>query len=55
MNPSSRPLFSTLSGIEPKVCATAADVSRREEKDEERPGEYPYTRGIHKDMYRGKP
>jgi len=54
MKPRSRPLASTLSGIEPKVCTTAADVASRDAKNEEHPGAYPFTRGIHKDMYRGK-
>jgi methylmalonyl-CoA mutase, N-terminal domain len=49
-----RPIHATLSGIEPKICYSSADVPNRGVRDLERPGDYPFTRGIHKDMYRGK-
>jgi methylmalonyl-CoA mutase N-terminal domain/subunit len=42
------PHFRTLSGIELKECYHPADT----EVKEEAPGQYPFTRGIHKDMYR---
>jgi methylmalonyl-CoA mutase N-terminal domain/subunit len=42
----------TESGIEVKPVYTAADVERVEL---EPPGEYPYTRGPYRDMYRGRP
>lgn len=42
--------FETLSGLEYKEVYTADDVSRQLEP----PGAYPFTRGIHKDMYRGR-
>src|ERR1700733_13762371 len=41
--------FSTTSGIEIK------EVYTRPSSMHELPGEFPYTRGIQKDMYRGKP
>jgi methylmalonyl-CoA mutase, N-terminal domain len=42
----------TDSEIEVKPVYTQEDVERR---DLERPGEYPFTRGPYKDMYRGRP
>ncbi|MCC7144216.1 MAG: methylmalonyl-CoA mutase family protein [Candidatus Eisenbacteria bacterium] len=42
----------TLSGIPLKICYHPADV--RPEVAAEAPGSYPYTRGVHADMYRGK-
>jgi len=42
------PHYRTLSGIELKECYLAADT----QGEEEIPGQYPFTRGIHKDMYR---
>lgn len=42
--------FITTSGIELKDSYTNADVRTHSEQ----PGEFPYTRGIHRDMYRGK-
>ncbi len=42
--------FETPSGLEYKEVYTADDVSRQLEP----PGSYPFTRGIHKDMYRGR-
>ena len=44
---------STLSGIPVKLCYNAADVARFCDTLGA-PGEYPYTRGVHGDMYRGK-
>jgi methylmalonyl-CoA mutase N-terminal domain/subunit len=49
-----RPDLSTLSGIPNQVCYLPEDVADRGSKDAERAGAYPFTRGIHKDMYRGK-
>jgi methylmalonyl-CoA mutase, N-terminal domain len=43
----------TSAGIDIPVAATAADLN--EQSKNERPGEYPYTRGIYPDMYRGRP
>src|SRR6476661_773378 len=40
--------FSTTSGIE------IQEVYRKKERAEELPGEFPFTRGIQKDMYRGR-
>jgi methylmalonyl-CoA mutase N-terminal domain/subunit len=42
---------STISGIPVQPLYTATDVSRREE---ELPGQFPYTRGIHPSGYRGR-
>jgi methylmalonyl-CoA mutase N-terminal domain/subunit len=42
---------STISGIPLQPLYTSADVSRREE---ELPGQFPYTRGIHPSGYRGR-
>ncbi|MGD8984550.1 MAG: acyl-CoA mutase large subunit family protein [Desulfobacteraceae bacterium] len=42
------PHYRTLSGIELKECYKADDIHL----EGENPGEFPYTRGIHKDMYR---
>ena len=47
--PPPRPV--TYSGIELPVVATAADHADR---DDERPGQYPFTRGIFSDGYRGR-
>ncbi len=41
----------TESGIEVKPVYTAADAAGGEDL----PGEYPYTRGPYRDMYRGRP
>ncbi len=49
-----RPDLSTLSGIPNQICYLPEDVAARGSKDAERPGAYPFTRGVHKDMYRGK-
>jgi len=48
--------FSTISDVEIKELYTEKDLKNFNiEKDLGSPGEYPFTRGIHKDMYRGKP
>lgn len=52
--PPLRPEPTTLSDIPVDVLYTADSVARRAEKDAERPGTFPYTRGIHADMYRGR-
>ncbi len=46
-------LFKTLSDIEVKEVYTADDIKGKVDESE-RPGQFPYTRGIHKDMYRGR-
>jgi len=47
--------FKSLSGREVKPYYTAEDVRGLDEaKDLGTPGEYPFTRGIHKTMYRGR-
>ena len=43
------------SGIEVKPVYTAADANGANGAGEERPGEYPFTRGIHAEMYRRRP
>lgn len=43
----------TDSGIEIKKCYTSADITVLEGV-QEMPGEFPYTRGVQSDMYRGK-
>ena len=47
-------IASTQSGIPVKLCYQAADAARFCDTLGA-PGEYPYTRGVHADMYRGKP
>ena len=49
-----RPIPSTLSEIPLEICYSHRDVADRDRKDAEQPGEYPFTRGVHRDMYRGK-
>jgi len=49
-----RPDPSTLSEIPVNICYTPQDVRDRDQKDSEQPGEYPFTRGVHRDMYRGR-
>ncbi|MBI3126114.1 MAG: methylmalonyl-CoA mutase [Candidatus Tectomicrobia bacterium] len=44
--------FATLSGIPLKPCYGPGDAP--EAVSAERPGEFPFTRGIHPDMYRGR-
>lgn len=51
----SKSLFTTLSGVPIDALYTAESLERPGvERDLSRPGEFPYTRGIHPDMYRGK-
>jgi methylmalonyl-CoA mutase N-terminal domain/subunit len=50
--------YTTISGIPLKPLYTAKDLEERGWKYEERlgdPGQFPYTRGVHETMYRGKP
>ena len=50
-----RPRFETLSGIEVKRCYGPEDVPAiDDERRLGRPGQWPYTRGIHETMYRGR-
>jgi methylmalonyl-CoA mutase N-terminal domain/subunit len=49
-----KPDPTNLSGIPVRVVYTAEDVADRAAKDAERPGQFPYARGVHRDMYRGK-
>ncbi|MBM3286724.1 MAG: methylmalonyl-CoA mutase [Candidatus Eisenbacteria bacterium] len=44
----------TLSNVPLQLLYVEEDVSGQEKKRAERPGAYPFTRGIHRDMYRGK-
>jgi len=44
----------TWSGFEVKSTYTPEDIDLDYERDLGSPGDYPFTRGIHKDMYRGK-
>ncbi len=47
--------FTTLSGVPIERLYTAADLAGFDyQRDLADPGEYPYTRGIHRTMYRGK-
>ncbi|MCX7947816.1 MAG: methylmalonyl-CoA mutase family protein [candidate division WOR-3 bacterium] len=51
----SRPSYRTISGIPIKDIYTPKDIENTDYlKDIGFPGEYPYTRGIHYNMYRGK-
>src|SRR6266705_1978329 len=45
--------WTTMSGIPLKAVYRPEDVRPYEEIGE--PGQYPYTRGVHETMYRGKP
>ncbi len=48
--------FSTISDLEIKGLYTPEDIENVDyKKDLSDPGEYPFTRGIHRTMYRGKP
>ncbi|HEY8552462.1 MAG TPA: methylmalonyl-CoA mutase family protein, partial [Thermaerobacter sp.] len=50
-----RPRFETLSGIEVKRCYGPEDVPElASDRRLGRPGQWPYTRGIHETMYRGR-
>ncbi len=47
--------FETISGIPVKAVYTKADLQNWDyETKLGDPGQYPYTRGIHEDMYQGK-
>jgi len=47
--------FTSLSGKEPDICYTPEDISENNYNEKlGYPGEFPYTRGIHQNMYRGK-
>ena len=46
--------FSTMSGVPVKPLYTPEDVEGDFEEEIGYPGEYPYTRGIHPNMYRGR-
>ncbi len=53
--PDSGMKFTSLSGRELDICYTPEDVKETDYYNEVGyPGEYPYTRGIHHNMYRGK-
>jgi methylmalonyl-CoA mutase N-terminal domain/subunit len=54
-SPEREEVFTTLSGVPIKRLYTPADLSEFDySQDLGDPGEYPYTRGIHPTMYRGK-
>ena len=46
--------FTTLSGDELKAVYTAEDTSFQEAEDLGMPGQFPFTRGVHPTMYRGR-
>lgn len=46
--------FTTLSGEELKALYTSEDASFDEERDLGMPGQFPFTRGVHPTMYRGR-
>ena len=46
--------FTTLSGDELKALYTSEDVDFDEERDLGLPGQFPFTRGVHPTMYRGR-
>jgi methylmalonyl-CoA mutase N-terminal domain/subunit len=46
--------FSTVSGVRVEPVYTALDLPADPQLAAELPGEYPYTRGVHPTMYRGK-
>ena len=46
--------FTSLSGYNPEICYTPEDIEGEYSDKLGYPGEFPYTRGIHKNMYRGK-
>ena len=55
-NPERKAEFTTVSGIPVKPLYTPLDIEGLDyERDLGYPGEYPYLRGIHPTMYRGKP
>ncbi len=54
-NPAAPKRFTTLSGLPVKRFYTPADLTDFDPADDlGEPGQFPYTRGIHTDMYRGK-
>ncbi len=54
-SPERREVFTTLSGVPVPRLATPADLAGFDyTRDLGDPGEYPFTRGIHRTMYRGK-
>ncbi len=54
--PESKKRYSTVSDMEINRLYTPLDIPKFDyEKDLGNPGEYPYTRGVHPTMYRGKP
>lgn len=56
MTPSERARrFETWSGLEVPASLDAKDVAIDPERDLGRPGKYPFTRGVHETMYRGRP
>jgi len=48
------PSYQTRSGVEVKKIYSSSDVPNDLEQTLGRPGEFPFTRGVQKDMYRGK-
>lgn len=46
--------FETISGVPIKECYTPSDVATGLENRISAPGDYPYTRGVHRSMFRGK-
>jgi methylmalonyl-CoA mutase, N-terminal domain len=53
--PEAREEFQTASGIPVKSLYTPADVADADYSDEGYPGVFPYARGVHPTMYRGRP
>ncbi len=47
-------LFSTMSGVEVPALSTAESVPVDYERDLGDPGEFPFTRGVYRSMYRGR-
>jgi methylmalonyl-CoA mutase, N-terminal domain len=52
--PERRDTFETTDGLEVERLYTGEDVSARDASSQGLPGEFPYTRGIHPTMYRGR-
>jgi len=54
-SPERQRVFTTLSGVPVERLYTPADVAELDyQRDLNDPGEYPFTRGIHRTMYRGR-
>ena len=54
-NSKSEKVVETLSGLPLKAVYTAEDIKDLDyDRDLAEPGQFPYTRGIHHDMYQGK-